>query len=319
MASDNNYAQPAIPCIDGYYEHWSMLMDNFLRSKEYWTIVETGVVEPASSARVKRQQLQALHKDFETLHMKEGELIYGYFARTVMITNKMHIHGDNLEDVVVEKILWSMSPKFAYVVWSIEESKDIDVFSIDELQSSLLVHEYRVATPSTEEQALKVSTHIDSPTGRGLGQGHGKGRGRGRGRGKGTNFRGRGRGRCRDKGEKSNFAEKEEEKTLLMAYHHQEDAHSNKWYLDSDCSNHMCGNKSLFSNLDESFKDIVKLGNNSRMTVMGKGTIRLQVKDHFFKIPGVFHVPDLKSNLISMGQLQERGYTIIIRKGYCSI
>lgn len=49
MASDNkNFAQPTIPRFDGHYDHWSMLMENFLRSKEYWSIVETGVSEPAS-------------------------------------------------------------------------------------------------------------------------------------------------------------------------------------------------------------------------------------------------------------------------------
>ena len=45
MASES-FVQPAIPCFDGHYHHWSMLMENFLRSKEYWTIVVSGVVEP---------------------------------------------------------------------------------------------------------------------------------------------------------------------------------------------------------------------------------------------------------------------------------
>ena len=60
-----------------------------------------------------------------------------------------------------------------------------------------------------------------------------------------------------------------------MAYHAQEESHSDKWYLDSGCSNHMCGNKSLFYDLDEAFKDNVKLGNNSKISIMGQGTIRL--------------------------------------------
>ncbi|KDO41912.1 hypothetical protein CISIN_1g044058mg, partial [Citrus sinensis] len=46
MASDN-FVQPVIPCFDGHYDHWSMLMENFLRSKEYWQVVEYGVAEPA--------------------------------------------------------------------------------------------------------------------------------------------------------------------------------------------------------------------------------------------------------------------------------
>ena len=39
------YVQPAIPRFDGHYDHWSMLIENFLRSKEYWTDVEAGVNE----------------------------------------------------------------------------------------------------------------------------------------------------------------------------------------------------------------------------------------------------------------------------------
>ncbi|KAH7571498.1 hypothetical protein JRO89_XS04G0062700 [Xanthoceras sorbifolium] len=38
MATDN-FVQPVIPRFDGHYDHWSLLMENFLRSKEYWHIV----------------------------------------------------------------------------------------------------------------------------------------------------------------------------------------------------------------------------------------------------------------------------------------
>ena len=74
--------------------------------------------------------------------MRLGESVTDYFSRTMAIVNKMRIHGDKTEDVtIVEKIFRSMTPKFNFVVCSIEESHDIDELSIDELQSSLLVHE----------------------------------------------------------------------------------------------------------------------------------------------------------------------------------
>jgi len=58
------------------------------------------------------------------------------------IRNKIRFHGEKMDDgVIVEKIRRSLTPKYDYVVCSIEESKDMDTLSLDELQSSLLVHE----------------------------------------------------------------------------------------------------------------------------------------------------------------------------------
>ena len=40
-----SFVWPALPRFDGHYDHWSMLMENFLRSKEYWTVFVSGVAE----------------------------------------------------------------------------------------------------------------------------------------------------------------------------------------------------------------------------------------------------------------------------------
>ena len=60
MASENNFVQPAIPCFNGLYDHWSMLMENFLRFKKYWTLVETGIVEPTNEIVLTEAQRQTL-------------------------------------------------------------------------------------------------------------------------------------------------------------------------------------------------------------------------------------------------------------------
>lgn len=146
-------------------------MENFLRSKEYWGLVENGLPATAEgevltdaqkktfdeqklkdlkaknylfqaldrtvletilrkdtakdiwdsmkqkyqgTTRVKRAHLQALRKEFEILHMKTGETVNEYFARTLTIANKMKANGEDKGDVaVVEKILRSMTPKCA--------------------------------------------------------------------------------------------------------------------------------------------------------------------------------------------------------------
>ncbi|KAK2407959.1 putative mitochondrial protein [Trifolium repens] len=394
MTSENSsFVQPSIPRFDGHYDHWSMLMENFLKSKEYWTLVESGITVPGNesaltetqkkalddqrlkdlkaknylfqaidravletilkkdtakdiwdsmkkkyqgTARVKRAQLQALRKEFEILHMKEGESVNDYFSRTLSIANKMRINGDKLEDVaVIEKILRSMTRKFDYVVCSIEESNDIDSLSIDELQSSLLVHEQRMVSYVVEEQALKVTAHKGT-----ISPGRGRGGFRGRGRGRGRQFYNRdaqfdmSRVECyhchkhghyqydcpaKEKETKVHFSETEEE-LLLMAYIDKDNSLGNTWYLDSGCSNHMCGNKSWFYDLDETFRETVKLGNNSCISVMGKGDIKFHGKNNIIHtISSVFYIPDLKSNLISMGQLQDKGYIIIIQQRKCQI
>ena len=162
MASES-FVQFAIPRFDGHYDHWSMLMENFLRSKEYWTVVVSVVAKPTEdvvltdaqkteleelklkdlkaknyifqaidrsiletilckdivkhiwdsmkkkyqgTTRAKRRQLQALRSEFEMLRMKSRESVTDYFSRTMAIVNKMRIHGDKTEDVlIVEKLL----------------------------------------------------------------------------------------------------------------------------------------------------------------------------------------------------------------------
>ena len=90
--------------------------------------------------------------------MKSRESVSDYFSRTMAIANKMRIHGDKMADVtIIEKILRSMTTKFNYVICSIEESKDTNSMSIDELQSSLLVHEQKMNRQDKEKQALQAS------------------------------------------------------------------------------------------------------------------------------------------------------------------
>nr|GEW01292.1 retrovirus-related Pol polyprotein from transposon TNT 1-94 [Tanacetum cinerariifolium] len=144
--------------------------------------------------RVKKAQLQQLRRTFETLEMKEDEGVTEYFGRVMTTTNGMRNFGEEMPDVkVVEKILRSLTERFNYVVCSIEESKDMDEISVEELQSSLQVHEQKFMKRNNEDQVLRAE--LESP------------RGRGRGRGKGQSYRGRGseRGRSRSDFDMSNL------------------------------------------------------------------------------------------------------------------
>lgn len=107
---------------------------------------------------------------------------------------------------------------------------------------------------------------------------------------------------------------------LLMAYVEKHQARrEDAWFLDSGCSNHMCGDQTMLIDLNESFRHSVKLGNNTRINVMGKGSVKLMLNGIIHVFQEVYYVPDLRNNLISIGQLQERGLDILFKGGKCKV
>ena len=92
--------------------------------------------------------------------------------------------------------------------------------------------------------------------------------------------------------------------TCNVAQEKQEDV----WFLDSSCSNHMTRNIAIFSNMDEDVKYEVITGTASRVSVKGKGRVSILTRKGEKKfVPDVYYVPGLKFNLISIGQLVNKG------------
>ena len=85
----------------------------------------------------------------------------------------------------------------------------------------------------------------------------------------------------KERGEKSNFAEKKEVETLLIVAQVDEPPQVELWFMDTGCSNHMCGSKSSFFSLNEGFRSIVSFGDCSTVNVMGKGDINIKTKNGF--------------------------------------
>ncbi|KAK2398886.1 hypothetical protein QL285_048781 [Trifolium repens] len=112
-------------------------------------------------ASVKKVKLQSLRKQYENLNMKNNEKVPEYISRMILITNEMKACGETLsEQVIIEKVLRSLTPQFDYIVVAIEHSKDLSSMRVEELQSSLEAHELRMTERTSEreaEQALKAS------------------------------------------------------------------------------------------------------------------------------------------------------------------
>ncbi|GKD97780.1 hypothetical protein Tco_1381677, partial [Tanacetum coccineum] len=89
---------------------------------------------------------------------------------------------------------------------------------------------------------------------------------------------------------------------------------SSIWYLDTRASNHMTGDKDKFRDLNEIVHGYIKFGNESKVRIEGKGSIVFQCKNgELQKLDEVYYIPDLFSNIISLGQLAEGGDEIKIK------
>ena len=87
------------------------------------------------------------------------------------------------------------------------------------------------------------------------------------------------------------------------------------WYLDSGCSRHMTGNKSLLKSIRKVTAGSVTFGDSSKGSIIG---IRDIGNEHFM-IANVQLVTGLKYNLLSISQICDNGYKVIFYPTHCSI
>ncbi|KAA0062708.1 uncharacterized protein E5676_scaffold132G00300 [Cucumis melo var. makuwa] len=74
-----------------------------------------------------------------------SESVSDYTSRLLAVVNEMKRYGETISDEqVVEKILHSLDEKFNFIIIAIEESKDLNTMSIDELMGFLQVHEEKL-------------------------------------------------------------------------------------------------------------------------------------------------------------------------------
>ena len=104
---------------------------------------------------------------------------------------------------------------------------------------------------------------------------------------------------------------------LLMVTIGGGDLHSEAWYLDTTCSNHMTGHKDWSTDLYASKKTQIKLADSRALTVEGMGNIVIRRKDgKTALIENVLIVPRMKCNLMSVDQLIEKGFSVIVKHDY---
>ncbi|WVZ21912.1 hypothetical protein V8G54_000456 [Vigna mungo] len=263
--------------------------------------------------KFKKVRLQTLRRQYEHMEMEDSDKV---------VANQMKSCKETISDVMImEKIMRSMPAAFDHIVVAIEESRDIEKLKIEELQSAFEACEMRRnRRKQRDDQALKTQ-HVP-----------------GERKGKSNKWKGKD-----DQEEKNNSADKkvvtkkqytkkekknmecfvgyiieeesDSEPVILMVATNAEGHESakNTWYVDSGCSNHMTYNRSWMSNLDESKKSKIRVVDNNTLKVEEIGNIKIRRKDGLHAtLENVLLVPEMKCNLLSVGQLTKNGYTVIM-------
>ena len=82
------------------------------------------------------------------------------------------------------------------------------------------------------------------------------------------------------------------------------------WLIDSGCTNHMTYDKELFEELKNTEVKRVRIGNGELLEVKGKDAVAIASYKCTKFISDVLFVPKIDQNLLSVGQLLDKGYKV---------
>ncbi|RVW47902.1 Retrovirus-related Pol polyprotein from transposon TNT 1-94 [Vitis vinifera] len=89
--------------------------------------------------------------------------------------------------------------------------------------------------------------------------------------------------------------------------------------LESGCTHHMCHNATTFKDLDKTYNSMLKIGNGGYVDVKGRGTVVVKTNSSIKLISDVLFVPDISQNLLSVGQMLEKQYSLQFKDNQCII
>lgn len=112
------------------------------------------------------------------------------------------------------------------------------------------------------------------------------------------------------------FIEEDIGSTLLLTCNRDETRNLKFWYLGLGDSDHITGGKDIFFCIvDESVKDSISFGNKTKVSIMSRGDIIIRLKNEDYQfVFQTYYVPTLKTNILSIEQLLEKGYKIETNK-----
>lgn len=112
----------------------------------------------------------------------------------------------------------------------------------------------------------------------------------------------------------TNIVSVNEDKVFLQLENKEED--HRQWVLDTGATNHMTDSRPSFTELDMGIIGNVKFGNKSVVEIEGRDNLFFTCKtEEHHVLTGVYYIPKLTANNVSLDQLDETGCKVIIDNG----
>ncbi|KAL2246201.1 UNVERIFIED_CONTAM: Retrovirus-related Pol polyprotein from transposon TNT 1-94 [Sesamum indicum] len=256
-----------------------------------------------------------LMKKLFRLQMEERKSVADHLNDFNQLTTQLASVDIVFDDEVKALILLSSLPdSWDVVVTSVSTSSGKEKMKFDNIRDMMLNEETRrKQTGGSSGSAL----HTES---RGRLDTRGKYRGRSRSRGKNKvkkemvcwNYEkpGHMKSECRapekeKEGRTANAVIEEITDALLLSV----SSSSDDWVVDSGASFHSCSNKDIMEPYTSGDFGLVYLADNKPLKIVGKGDVRIKsTNGSCWILHDVRHIPELKSNLISVGQLDNDGF-----------
>nr|GEW28280.1 zinc finger, CCHC-type [Tanacetum cinerariifolium] len=269
-------------------------------AKEIWEALQTRHI---GVNRLQKARLQTLKTEFEMLKMKEDDSINEFSAKLNSIVPRASgLRSSFDQQTLVRKLISSVPKRFIQIVAAIEQFTALEETTLDETIGRLKTFKERVnlfnGRPSDNQDKLMFSNHDNSSSHEKCFKNDGQ-----------EKFRRN--CKLRDKGQgQSNLVQEDVEPMLLMAVQEKGDK-GEKIFLNEK---EIKPKKTHYKDVDEKISGRVYFGDGSYVKIKGKGSILLECKNKEQRVnPNVYYIPNLKSNILSLGQLTENGCKIIMK------
>lgn len=292
-----------------------------------------GLMAALSSMYEKPSASNKVHlmKRLFNLQMMEGASVAQHLNELNTVTTQLSSVGIEFDDEVRALILLSSLPdSWNATVTAVSSSSGSNKLKFDDVRDLALSEEIR--RRESGESSTSSVLHTES---RGRNSTRGNGRGRSNFRGKSNDRRSKSRNpsnshsaktvECWNCGKTGHYknqcksAPKNQEAkaeanvtstsggddALICSLESKEES----WVLDSGASFHATSQKEFFERYVPGNLGKVHLGNDQPCDIIGKGVVKIKLNGSVWELKDVRHIPDLRKNLISVGQLAREGYT----------